>query len=338
MFNEMLIYKDNLINNIKQVKKENLNSKICAMVKANAYGVGVDQVVPILEKYVDFFGVACFFEAKKVKELTNKKILICGPLEKMDIDESFSYSCECEEDILYLLSLNKKINVHLKINSGMNRYGFKDFKEFKKVLKLISGSKLHVEGIFTHFATTDDFVDEQMDKFLQFVKVCRSFNFNPIVHADNSFVNEKYNHNLDMVRIGFSLYNRQDGWFLPAVEIKTHIVNVCEVRKNELVGYAYRFVAKKNMKVAIVPIGYADGFTTRYIGKDVVIDGVNCKVLNVCMDCFMLDISKTQLKKGDELFVLNKFNSLKSYAEHVGISEYEVMTNFSYFRAKRILI
>lgn len=338
MFNEMLIYKDNLINNIKQVKKENLNSKICAMVKANAYGVGLEHVVPILEEYVDFFGVACFFEAKKVATLSNKKILICGPLEKNEIDDRFSYACESLEDVLFLISLNKKVNIHLKINSGMNRYGFKCLKDLKKVLKIISGSNLFVEGVFTHFATVDEFVDEQMKKFKKFVHTCYSFGFNPIVHADNSFVNEKYNHDLDMARIGFSLYNRQDGWFLPATEIKSCIVNVCDVEKNELVGYNYKYVAKKNIRVGIVPIGYADGFVSKFVGKEIVVDGAKCKVLNVCMDCFMLDISKTELKKGDELFILNKFNSLKSYAEHAEINEYEVMTNFSRMRAKRILV
>ncbi|MBQ8615236.1 MAG: alanine racemase, partial [Clostridia bacterium] len=76
MFNEIIIHKSNLINNIKQVKFENPNSKVCAMVKANAYGVGDIEVVQILEDYVDFWGVACFFEAQKIKTFTNKPILI----------------------------------------------------------------------------------------------------------------------------------------------------------------------------------------------------------------------------------------------------------------------
>ena len=338
MLNEIIIHKDNLINNIKQVKSENPNSKICAMVKANAYGVGVEEVVEILNEYVDFWGVACFFEAKNIQRLTKKKILICGALEKNKIDENFSYACGSLEDVQFLITLNKRISIHLKINSGMNRYGFKDLKEFKKALHLISHSMIIVEGIFTHFATTDDFVGEQMHEFKKYVKVCQSFGFNPIVHADNSLVNEKYNHNLDMVRVGFSLYNRCDGWFLPAVEIKSHIANICNVRRNELVGYSYKYVAKKSLKVAVVPIGYADGFDSRYVGMEISVDGIKCKVLNVCMDCFMLDVTKTQLKKGDELFVLNKFNSLKNYADYLGVSEYEVMTKFSYMRAARTLV
>ena len=338
MFNEIIIHKSNLINNIKQVKFENPNSKVCAMVKANAYGVGDKEVVQILEDYVDFWGVACFFEAQKIKTFTNKPILIVGAFEKENIDANFSYSCGNIDDLKFLISTKLPIKIHLKVNSGMNRYGFKDLKEFKKALNLISHSSLIVEGIFTHFATTDEYVEEQMKIFNKFVKVCNNFGFYPLVHADNSFVNEKFNHGLDMVRIGFSLYNRSDGWFLPAVEIKGHIVETYEIKKGELVGYGYKFVAKRNMKIATIPIGYADGFDTKYVGLDLIIDKVKCKVLNVCMDCFMLDISKTNLKKGDEIYILNKFNSLKHYSDYLETTEYEIMTKFSHMRTKRIIV
>ncbi|MBQ9795508.1 MAG: alanine racemase [Clostridia bacterium] len=314
MFNKFIIYKNNLINNIKQVKKENPNSMICAMVKANAYGVGDIEVVKTLNEYADFFGVACFFEAKRIKTHTSKPILILGSVEKQEIDESFRYSCVDIEDLKFLISLNKPIKIHLKINSGMNRYGFKDVKQFKKALNMISQSKLILEGVFTHFATTDDYVNIQMKNFKSFLKVCKNFNVKPIVHADNSFVNEKFNHGLDMVRVGFSLFNRNDGWFLPVVEIKSQIVQVYNVAKGELVGYDYRCVATKNIKIGVVPIGYADGFDLKLIGIGLLINNVECKVLNISMDCFILDITNTDIKKGDEICILNKFNSLNHYA------------------------
>lgn len=338
MFNKLIIHKDNLINNIKQVRFENPNSKVCAMVKANAYGVGIKQVVTILEDYVDFWGVACFFEAKQIKSITNKKILIVGALEKDHIEDDISYSCGDIEDVKFLVSLNRPINIHLKINTGMNRYGFKDIKSFKKALLLISKSSLVLEGVFTHFATVDEKVSEQMQVFKKYIKECHSFGFYPIVHADNSFVNEKFNHHLDMVRTGFNLYNKDEGWFLPVVEIKSEIVQVQNVNKGELVGYDYRFVAKNNMKVAVIPVGYADGFDMKYIGLELDVDGVKCKVLNICMDCFMLDISKTKLKKGDKIYLLNKFNSLNKFATYLETSQYEIMTKFSNIRCERVII
>ncbi len=337
MFNKFIIYKDNLINNIKQVKSENQNSKICAMVKANAYGVGDCEVVKILENYVDFYGVACFFEAQKISVITNKKILIVGALEKENINENFSYSCSEIEDVKYLSSLNKRINIHLKVNTGMNRFGFKDIKEFKNVLGIIKNSKLNFEGLFTHFATSDEKVEEQMTVLNKFIKIVRKHGFNPIIHADNSFVNEKYNHHLNMVRVGFNLYAQSSGWFLPVTEIKTKVVQIQDVKKGELVGYNYRYVASKNVKVAIIPIGYADGFNLKNIGLELNLNGNLCKVLNVCMDCFMADVTNSNIKKGDEVFILNKFNSLTKYAEHLQTTEYEVLTNFSNIRAEKII-
>ena len=297
-----------------------------------------EDVVQVFEKYVDFWGVACFFEAQKIKKLTKRPILIVGALEKENIDERFSYTCSDLEDVLFLTSLNSQIKIHLKINTGMNRFGFSNLKDFKKALNVIKKSKLKLEGLFTHFATSDELVNEQMKKFNKFVDVCFSLGLNPIVHADNSFVNEKFNHNLDMVRIGFSLYNRSDGWFLPAVEIKTKIVQIQNVKKGELVGYDYRFVAKRDLIVAVVPIGYADGFDMKFLGIELNIGGSFCKVLNICMDCFMLDITNTKLKKGDEIYLLNKFNSLNFYAEYAETNAYEIMTKFSHMRASRVLI
>ena len=220
----------------------------------------------------------------------------------------------------------------------MNRFGFSSLKDFKKALNVIAKSKLKLEGLFTHCATQDDRVHEQMKKFNRYIEICNAFKLSPIIHADNSFVNEKFNHHLDMVRIGFSLYNRNDGWFLPVVEIKSKIVQIQNVKKGELVGYDYRCVAPKNMKVAIIPLGYADGFDIKFIKMFLNIDGCMCEVLNICMDCFMLDVTNTSLKKGDEIFVLNKFNSLYNYADQSETSVYEIMTKFSHLRAERILI
>lgn len=338
MFNEILINKNHLLNNLKQVKKKNPNSKICAMVKANAYGVGGKEVVQVLNEHVDFFGVACFFEAKNLKRLTNKSILICGAVDKNEIKKEFSYSCGNLEDLKMFISTNQHLKVHLKINTGMNRYGFKSLNEFKNALKMIKKGNLTVEGLYTHFATTDEFAKVQMQRFQKFIDLCYSNGFHPIVHADNSFVNEKFNHNLDMVRIGFNLFNRLSDEFCPVVSIKSNIVEVQKVDENGLVGYNYRFVAKQKIKIGIVPIGYADGFDMRYLGIELFVNNTKCKVLNICMDCLMLDITNCQLKKGDEIFILNEFNSLKMYADFINTNEYEIMTKFSYLRARRKIV
>lgn len=337
MFNEFIINKNNLINNIKQVKKNNPHSKLCAMVKANAYGVGLKEVTEISENLVDCFGVACFFEAVQLRELTNKEILIVGAVDYENISTDFSHTCSSLDDIIFFVKQDKEFKIHLKINSGMNRFGFGSLREFKTALRIIKNSKLKLEGVFTHFATADEFVDKQYDIFNKFVKIVKTFGFKPIIHTDNSTVNICKNHNLDMVRIGFDLFNQNGDGFNQVAQIRTQVVQVHNVKKGQHVGYARRFVAQKNTRVAIFPMGYADGFDLRFVGVELFFKGVKCKVLNVCMDCFMLDVGKLDVKKGDELFVLNNVNSLSRYAEFIGVNPYQIMTSFGAVRADKII-
>ncbi len=335
MFNQIIISKNNLINNIRQVRLNNPNSKVCAMVKANAYGLGMTQVVKTIREYVDYFGVACLFEAKKVRRLTNLPILIVGPLEKRKPDERFIYTCHCLQDVVFLAKYDMEIAIHLKINSGMNRFGFSDIKEFELALQEIKKSKLKLVGIFTHFATCDEMVGVQYKKFSKFIEITKKYQDDIIIHADNSEVNKRYNHHLDMVRIGFDLYyNSLDG-FNSVVEIKSKVVQINIVKKGSMVGYNNRCVVDKKTRVASIPIGYADGFDMSYIGKDIYVKGCACKVLNICMDCFLLDVTKVDIKKGDEIYILDRFNSIKSYADFINTIEYEVMTKFSNLRASR---
>lgn len=337
MFNKVIISKSNLIHNIKQVKLNNPNAKVCAMVKANAYGVGAKQVVSCLSDYVDYFGVACFFEAKNILPFTNKNILIVGPLEYGALDKRFYYTVSSIEDVKFLIEQNKPIKVHLKINSGMNRYGFSNMSQFKQSLKMLKNSCIIVEGVFTHFATTDNYINEQMFKFEKYVRMAKKYFSKLIVHADNSIVSEIKNHNLDMVRIGFSLYAKNECGFKSVLKIKTKIVQINWLKKRQLAGYNYRFVAKKKTKVAVIPVGYADGLGLEYLGFELNVDGQKCKILNICMDCAMIDITKTNLKKGDDLYLLSKDNLVSNFASYEKISEYQVMTNFSHIRAERII-
>jgi len=334
MLNQIYFNSQNLVENIKQIKKQNPNSIICAMVKANAYGVGTKFAVKTLAPYVQYFGVATQHEAQNVAKLTNKKILIVGALETRNINNRFSYACHSLEDILALASLNRKVNIHIKINTGMNRYGFSSKKDLMLALEKILNSKLNLEGVFTHFATDDEYVDEQMKVFKSYVNMVKKYGFNPIIHVDNSAVSQKKNHHKAMVRIGFDLYNKTNYYFKPIVSLKSKVVQINECKRGDIIGYNYKYVCSTNKTVAIIPIGYADGFSTSYIGMELNFKGKKCKVLNVCMDCLMLDVTNVKTKKGDEIFIINENNPLKNYANHSNLSEYEVMCNFSHVRAK----
>lgn len=341
MFNKFMISKENLFNNLKQVKKNNPNSKICAMVKADAYGVGMCEIVKLLDNKVDYFGVACFFEAVEVRKLTDLPILIISPIGEIDFELCEKFNIEISingiDDIKRIIKSNNKVGLHIKINSGMNRYGVKNESEYERMLKLIKKKNLPLKGLFTHFATKDDYVETQMKSFEEYLRIAKNFGLNPILHTDNSIVNLTSNHHLDIVRIGFNLYNKDENGFSPVVKIKSVIAHENFVHKGELIGYDKKYIADKNLRIGVVPVGYADGFLQGLKGFEIYNDGEFLSVLNICMDCFMLDISNTKLKVGDNIDILNHSNSLSRYAKYLNTNEYEIMTNFSKIRADRVI-
>ena len=219
----------------------------------------------------------------------------------------------------------------------MNRFGFGGETEFKNALKIIKNSRLKIEGIFTHFATDDQFVKKQYAKFNRFVNIAHQFGFSPIVHADNSAVNLKHNHHLDMVRVGFSLYGAQKP-FRQVMSLSARVLQVNHILANECAGYNNRFIASKNTSIAVVSLGYADGFGLNLIGMDLYVKNTPCKVVNVCMDCFMLDVTDVKIKKGDIVWVLSKLNTLQKYAKYLNSTCYQVMCQFGWARADRVLI
>lgn len=362
MFNTMYINKDNLIYNYNILKKDNLNAKICAMVKANAYGLGLKQIVKVLSPVVNFFGVSNVNEALAVRKLCDNKILVVTPLDinfikkvissnkikvgssktkqgnniKTKLDKlNISFTCADIDEVKFLAKLNITFNIHLKINTGMNRFGFSNLDDFKKALEIISNSKLNLEGVFTHFATSDNYVEYQFNKFKPFISTAKQIGFNPIIHADNS---SNYNkHHLDMIRVGFNFYNNNFK-FKPVAQIESTVLQINSVQAGELVGYDYRCVSKYYTRVAVLSLGYADGFSLKYLGYKLNINGVDCKVLNICMDCVMIDIKNLDIKKGDKVFILNNLNPLNKYSDYCNISSYEIMTGFSHLRGNRKLI
>jgi len=299
----------------------------------------VEEIVKISDNNIDVYGVVNFEEAKKLKNLTTKKILIVGALDyEEEVDSSFSYACHSLEDVKFLISQKKHLNIHLKVNSGMNRFGFKSLNEFKKAISLIKKSNLVLEGVFTHFATNDEYTELQFQNFQKFMDYVKKNFSNCLIHTDNSIVSKLQNHSLDMVRIGFDLYNLNNEKNKLTVKIRTKVVAIQKVKTGELVGYDYRFVANKNLKIAVFPIGYADGFGLENIGLKLKLKNEECEVLNVCMDCFMLDVSKIKIKKGDTLFILDESNSLEVYSNYQNVSVYQIMTNFSKIRARRLIV
>lgn len=356
-FNSFIINLSNLKSNYNQIKNcVGNNVKVCAMVKADAYGHGLVDVCKTLS-FADYFGVANVLEAKIIRKFNKKtKILVVGVSSLNSV-----LWCSKNNVSVTVSSLNelnniiKKLNgeslgLHIKVNTGLNRIGVAVQTEFKQMLKVL---KLHnnlvLEGVFTHFATKFEdikFIKCQHNKFSKFIKLIK--NKSVIVHCCNSYATLQFNkYHYDMVRCGFNLYGWQlDNKFLfkPVLNILSKVVFIHKIKKGETVGYDRSYKAEKDMVVGVLPIGYADGLDRRLSNNfSVLINGEFVPIIgNICMDVCMVDLTNVSAVVGDEVTILGKNGdkviTVYSYAEALGTSPYEVLLKFKYSRMNKILL
>lgn len=357
-FNDFIVDTKILKSNALNIKsKLGRDTKFCAIVKSNAYGIGTETVCRSLYGIADFFAVANVCEGVNIRVFDKiTPVLILGVTSEDDLEivakNSLSISVSNIEKLLEIIKFcdksKLKINVHLQINTGLNRFGFRTIALFREGLKLIEKSEfVSLEGMYSHFATKGNdvgFIKKQFIRFNQFKKYIKSDDV--ICHIANSFATtfDKKFH-LDMVRNGFLLYgggeNSIGNKFV--LTIKSKIVNVFDAKKGDTIGYDRTYEVKKNMSIAVIPLGYADGYDRRLSNRFyVLVNGERCPILgNICMDCFMVDVSKVNAKTGSEVVILGKQKndeiSLNDIAKVLDTSPYEVLLKFNYRRMNYIV-
>lgn len=333
--------------------------KFCAVVKANAYGVGSVNVCKAISNFVDVFAVANLAEGIKLrKSRINNRILVLGPvnIEKIKLYQKYNLeiSVNSKLEILKLSKLLKKsISVHLKINSGMNRLGFNNEKDLKDCLKIIvNNSFFRVVGVYSHFATKESdvcFMEIQHNRFkkmLDIVKDYIMYNFDIHICNSSACIYHKDLH-YTMVRVGMGLYgikNMYSSLLDEVVSVKSVVSAINIVEAGESVGYDRTFVANSKMIVGVVPLGYYDGIDRRLSNSGfVLVGGKRVPIIGrVCMDMFMIDLTRVRdVCIGDEVVVIGKqegeFLSVSDMAKAIDESEYAVLTGLNYRRMNYIL-
>lgn len=319
----------NIKKNIGSVaEKFGKNVAIMGIVKANAYGHGAVEVSKaMLEGGASVLGVAAIDEATELRNAgITAPILILGQIFSQDFETAILNNITCtvaDIDTAKGLSaeacrLNRKVDVHIKIDTGMGRLGFRtDETGFEFVKSLFSLEGLNITGVFTHFACADTAdktsANNQKKLFLDFTRRLADEGYEiPIKHFYNSAsVMELDGYCGEMVRCGIMSYGlypsdeiNRDYKLYPAFELKSSISFVKNVGKGFTVSYGSTFVTDKDMKIATVPVGYADGYP-RYLSNkgEVLVHSTRCKILGrVCMDQFMIDVSHLDnVKIGDEV-------------------------------------
>jgi len=343
---------DNLAHNFFQVQKRvSGQTKILVTVKADAYGHGLICVSRRLESSgVDFLGVASIDEGIKLRQAGIKvPILILGLILKNDILPLFEYNLTtsvCDEELSRALNrkaklLGKRLNVHIKVDTGMGRIGVAPY-DARDLVKRICGLKhLNVEGIFTHFAFADmnrKFTFYQIDLFDKLLKKLTSEGIKiPLVHAANSMgILDYKNSHFNMIRPGLVIYGLYPKGNLainlkPVLSLKTKVVFVKKVPAGSGISYGHDYVTKKATKIATLPIGYGDGYPRNLSNKaPVLIRGRRFKICGrICMDQIMVDVGNAPVKVGDEAVLIGKQGKNKITTEELaGLSNtipYEII-------------
>ncbi len=357
---------DNLVHNYLYTKKQFDNKVIC-VIKADAYGHGAVEVATALkEAGCDYFAVSSFEEAKQLRDANiNQNILVLGRVMPNEIKEAASLDISLAassvgfiQDILNADIKHDKVKIHIKLNTGMNRTGFNalssGYDELTQALKLIGDNKslIEVEGIFSHFASAEDdesFTRLQYDRFTDAVNYINSFGISAsICHICNSAGALNYkDFSLDAVRLGIYLYGYEtdDPNYLPVMSFHSRILEINELKTGDGVSYGLDFVADREMKIAVVGVGYADGVPRSLSNSKgyVMCNGVKCPIIGrVCMDMMMIDITGVENAKVFDTVTLfgngsGGYISCTEQAANAGTIAYELLCSVSK-RVPRIYI
>ena len=361
----------NLIQNYKEVRKLVGNRQIMAVVKANAYGHGAAKIASVLQNEgADRFAVATIDEAEKLRMAgITVPVMILGAthagaaklLLEYDIIQNV-YSLEEAEALSKELGGSRgRLKVHVKVDTGMSRLGFISeggagmaAEEIEKVFEL---KNLEVEGMFTHFATSevidDDFSRVQLQKFREVAdELTKRGRCPAVLHAANSgaVINmpEAY---FDMVRPGIILYGLYPGVNLesrlqlkPVMSLHTRITQIHNFENPVTVSYGRTYETKGRSRIAVVAIGYADGLHRTLSNKlEVLVRGRRVRQIgNICMDMMMLDITgMDDVQEGDIVTIFGTDGdeeiTLDELARKIGTINYELMCSLS-DRVERIYI
>lgn len=356
---------DNIRHNFQVIKSRvAVGTKILAVIKADAYGHGA---VPLAKFYsqlgVDYFAVATLDEAIQLRnaDITTPILIlgrtscqVCGDLIRYNITQTV-YDLEEARDLSEkALALGGRVKTHIKIDTGMSRIGVmyqdetRDADAVETVQKICALPGLDCEGIFTHFAVSDEtgnpYTFTQFQLFTSLIQQLEQKGVTfAIRHCSNSgaILNYPPMH-LDMVRAGLILYGvfpmEENTHFdlRPAMSLKTVISNVKYIEKGATVSYGRKFTAPRRLKVATIPVGYADGISRVLSGKiSVIVGGTLAPLIgNICMDQCMIDVSSIPgVEIGDVVTIFGGkedcFGLLGRIADAWGTINYEVLCQIS---------
>ncbi len=342
---------DNLIFNLNNIKNKAGDKKICAVVKADAYGHGFRTIKELESEGVDYFAVAFVEEGinLRINGIEKTPILILGGTLDDHIPQILEYNLE---PTVYQYEFAKNLSeaakkegkvvpVHIKIDTGMGRIGFHPNEAVEEIKKINELEGIELKGIFTHFATADskdkEFTNKQIKLFNNVINDLKEEGIDiPIKHAENSAALMDIDGlTFDMVRPGIILYglypseevNYENLDLKPVMKFLTKVIHLKQLHKGDSVGYGRTYIAPEERDVSTLNVGYADGYSRMlsHKGTDCFINGQRAPILgNICMDQCIIDTTGNNTKVGDDVELFGENISADEIANKLGTINYEV--------------
>lgn len=372
------INKSNLEKNLKIVRS--INKNLICVIKDNAYGLGIENILPILlENKCDYFAVAYIEEAVKIQKLLENlklknqnskiKVMSLNYVKPENVGDAIRNNIELtvfnfSQLIDYLKILddffeNMTLKIHIKVNSGMNRLGF-DENEILELVEIIkkynlnnkSKNRLEIISIFSHIsdAENQDETEKQVEKYEKILKIFSQNNVRyKYSHLQASSLLFKYGkkYNYDFARIGMALYGMEplstDVGLLDVITVKSKIINIRNVKKNDKVSYGSKGIVKHDSKIGIVAIGYAHGLQKQIENSNkayILVNGQKAKIIGeICMDMIFVDLTNIEnVKMNDEVVIIGSQENaengivekitLRQVARWAGTIQDDVLTKF----------
>lgn len=331
------------------------DTKIVAMVKAHSYGLGDAELVnELVHQHIDYLAVAYTDEGTRLRKRHIQTPIIVLGAEAHSFDVMVQQNLEPEifnfyylhelEEVLKKHPQIQHFNIHIKLDTGMHRLGF-DEQDLPKLIYIVKNNpQLHIASVFSHLAAAEDPAEDaytlhQIQLFKKMTEqLCTAFDYPILRHILNSAGIARFpQYQFDMVRLGISLYGFSNvpeiqSQLQNAATLKTVVTQVKHIPAGETIGYNRSYKLAKDTQVAIIPIGYADGYPRELsngVGR-VIIQGQKVPVIGkICMDMCMLDITGLNVHEGDEVIVYGEGNTAADMAEPARLISYELLTRLS---------
>lgn len=343
-----IISKDNLLHNIRQIRSLASTSKIVAVVKANCYGHDINLLAPILDEHIDMFAISTIEEAYALLKMkVSKPILVLqGYSNKEELEfiaKNNLHSTIFNSKQLDLISTldNSKLNLWLKINTGMNRLGI----EPKEITQYLHQLTDHNIILMSHFACADKAADSMNQTQIEIYNDILQEHHYPSSISNSAAIFSFPNMNYDFIRPGLALYGASpfspktanDLNLKPVMTLKAKIIDIKDVSEGDYIGYGADYHCLKNTKIAIVSCGYGDGYPLAPNGTPILVNNKLCPTIGrVSMDMLTIDISSIKCKIGDKVTLWGEGLPVEKIAEHNNLHPWQILTAVSK-RVPRIL-